>query len=135
MSLIFSLPFSYKEKIRQTEGVSTVSYGNWFGGIYIDEKISLPTLPWSPRPTWTSTLNSRLSEDQKNAFLRDRRGFMAGQKLAAKYGWRLGDIVTLKGTIFPWQLGVRIARVFTRGKTIRLMKASFSSTGTTSMRP
>jgi putative ABC transport system permease protein len=34
---------------------------------------------------------------------------MAGQKLAAKYGWRLGDIVTLKGTIFPgnWEFVLR----------------------------
>jgi len=38
ISLIFPLPFSYKEKIRQVSGVDTVSWGNWFGGIYIDEK-------------------------------------------------------------------------------------------------
>src|SRR4030042_959259 len=38
ISLIFPLPLSYKEKIRQIEGVKLVSFGNWFGGIYIDEK-------------------------------------------------------------------------------------------------
>jgi putative ABC transport system permease protein len=38
VSIILSLPISYKEKIRQIEGVKTVSYGTWFGGYYIDEK-------------------------------------------------------------------------------------------------
>ena len=38
ISLVFTLPSSYREKIRQIEGVKTVSWGNWFGGIYIDEK-------------------------------------------------------------------------------------------------
>jgi putative ABC transport system permease protein len=38
ISLVFTLPSSYREKIRQIEGVQTVSWGNWFGGIYIDEK-------------------------------------------------------------------------------------------------
>src|SRR4030043_63584 len=38
ISLIFPLPLSYKDKIRQIEGVKLVSFGNWFGGIYIDEK-------------------------------------------------------------------------------------------------
>src|SRR5574340_460266 len=38
VSLIFPLPLSYKEKIRQIEGVKGVSYGTWFGGFYIDEK-------------------------------------------------------------------------------------------------
>src|SRR5512147_2900535 len=38
ISIIFPLPISYAEKIRQIEGVKAVSWGNWFGGIYIDEK-------------------------------------------------------------------------------------------------
>ena len=38
VSIIFPLPLSYKDRIRQVDGVSEVSWGNWFGGIYIDEK-------------------------------------------------------------------------------------------------
>src|SRR5262245_31961538 len=38
ISLVFSLPISYRDRIRQIPGVKSVSYGNWFGGIYIDEK-------------------------------------------------------------------------------------------------
>ena len=38
ISLIFPLPVSYLERIRAVPGVSSVSYGNWFGGVYINEK-------------------------------------------------------------------------------------------------
>ncbi|MGD9687472.1 MAG: ABC transporter permease, partial [Desulfobacter sp.] len=32
ISLIFPLPLAYRDKIRLTDGVKGVSYGNWFGG-------------------------------------------------------------------------------------------------------
>src|SRR4030067_408500 len=38
ISLVFRLPLSYREKIRAADGVKIVSYGNWFGGYYRDEK-------------------------------------------------------------------------------------------------
>ena len=38
ISLVFPLPFSYRDKIRSVEDVRIVSYGNWFGGIYLDKK-------------------------------------------------------------------------------------------------
>src|SRR5512137_746150 len=42
ISLVFSLPLSYREKIRQVPGVTGVSYANWFGGVYITEKNFFP---------------------------------------------------------------------------------------------
>src|SRR5512139_482172 len=49
ISLIFSLPVSYKDKIRQITGVKVVSYGNWFGGIYVDEKNFFPNFAVEPK--------------------------------------------------------------------------------------
>ncbi len=37
MSFIFTLPYSYKEKIINVPGVQTVSFANWFGGVYKDK--------------------------------------------------------------------------------------------------
>jgi putative ABC transport system permease protein len=39
--------------------------------------------------------------DQKADFFRDRKSAVAGRKLAERYGWKIGDIITLKGTIYP----------------------------------
>lgn len=101
ISLIFSLPISYKEKIRQIQGVKTVSYGNWFGGIYIDEKNFFANYAVEPKTYLDLYPEFVMPPDQKAAFLRDRKAAVAGIKLAKKYGWKIGDLITLKGTIFP----------------------------------
>jgi putative ABC transport system permease protein len=99
ISIIFPLPISYKEKIRQIEGVKIVSYGNWFGGIYIDEKNFFANFCVDTKTYFDLYPEFVLDSLQKKAFLADRKGFVAGRKLAAKYGWKIGDTVTLRGTI------------------------------------
>ncbi len=109
ISLIFPLPLSYKEKIRQIEGVKQVSWGTWFGGIYIDEKNFFANFAVDPRTYLDLYPEFILSAGEKEAFLRDRKSFVAGRKLAARFKWRIGDTVTLRGTIFPgnWEFVLR----------------------------
>ncbi len=109
ISLVFSLPISYKEKIRQIPGVKIVSYGNWFGGIYIDEKNFFANFAVEPKSYLELYPEYVLLPDQMTVFLRDRKAAIAGEKLAMKYGWELGDTITLKGTIFPgnWEFVLR----------------------------
>ncbi|OGW40447.1 MAG: ABC transporter ATP-binding protein [Nitrospirae bacterium RBG_13_39_12] len=109
ISLIFSLPLSYKEKIRQIEGVKSVSYGTWFGGIYIDEKHFFANYAVEPETYLAMYPEIILPPDQKKDMFRDRKSSVAGHKLAERYGWKIGDIITLKGTIFPgnWDFMLR----------------------------
>src|SRR5512135_1818346 len=103
ISIIFTLPFSYKDRIRQIDGVKIVSWGSWFGGIYIDEKNFFANFAVDPKTYFELYPELILPPDQKAAFIRDRKGFVAGRKLAERFGWKLGDTVTLRGTIFPGQ--------------------------------
>jgi putative ABC transport system permease protein len=109
ISLIFPLPLSYTDKIRQIEGVKRVSFGNWFGGIYIDEKNFFANYAVEPETYLKLYPEIIIPEDQKKAFLQDRKGAVAGRILIEKYGWRIGDAITLKGTIFPgnWDFVIR----------------------------
>ena len=109
VSLIFPLPLSYKDKIRHIEGVNTVSYGNWFGGVYVDEKNFFANFAVEPRSYLALYPEYRLTDDEQKAFLRDRKAFIAGRKLVERFGWKMGDIVVLKGTIFPgnWEFVLR----------------------------
>ena len=109
ISLIFPLPLSYREKIRQVPGVSAVSFGNWFGGVYVEEKNFFPNFAVDAATYLDLYPEYRLPDVQKAAFLRERRACVAGRKTAQRFGWRVGDLITLKGTIFPgnWELVVR----------------------------
>jgi len=103
ISLVFSLPISYKERIRHVAGVTDISTMNWFGGVYISEKNFFPNFAVEPESFLRIYPEFVLQPEEKKAFLADRQGAVAGRKLAAKHGWKVGDRVTLKGTIFPGQ--------------------------------
>jgi len=109
VSLIFPLPLAYKDRIRQVEGVTQVSYGNWFGGIYIDRKNFFPNFAVEPKTYLDLYPEFILSPEQRQAFLRDRKGAAAGKALAEKFKWKIGDLIPLKGTIFPgnWEFVLR----------------------------
>lgn len=109
VSLVFFLPISYKEKIRQVPGVKEVGYSNWFGGVYKEEKNFFPNFATDAKTALDLFPEFIVPEDQKNAFMHDRKGAVVGRKTADRFGWKIGDLVTLKGTIFPgnWEFVIR----------------------------
>ena len=109
ISLVFPLPLAYKDKIRQVSGVTLVSWGNWFGGVYIEEKNFFPNFAVDPRSFLALYPEYIIPDLQRATFLNDRKGAVAGKKIAEKFGWKVGDTVTLKGTIFPgnWEFTIR----------------------------
>lgn len=124
VSLVFPLPLSYKEKIRQVEGVKSVSYGSWFGGIYIDEKNFFANYSVEPKGYLAMYPELIIPPAQLAAFLRDRKGAVAGRKLADRFGWKIGDIVTLKGTIFPGNWDFVVDAIY-RGKDQTVDETAF----------
>lgn len=109
ISLSFPLPLAYKAKVRAIEGVKDITTSNWFGGIYKEPKNFFPQFAVEPESYLRLYPELVLEEDQQRAFLRDRRGCLVGAKLAERFGFKIGDIVPLKGTIFPgqWEFVVR----------------------------
>jgi len=109
ISLVFSMPISYKERIRQIPGVTDVSTMNWFGGVYVSEKNFFPNFAVEPRTFLKVYPEFILAESEQKNFFNDRRGAIVGRKLAAKYGWKIGDSIPLQGTIFPgtWDFVLR----------------------------
>ena len=100
-SIVFTLPLAYKDKIRQIDGVKQISWGDWFGGIYIEEKNFFANYAVEAKSYIELYSEYILPQGQKEAFFRDRRGCFVGRKLAERFQWKIGDIITLKGTIFP----------------------------------
>jgi putative ABC transport system permease protein len=109
ISLVFSLPLNYAQKLRQVPGVSSVAGANWFGGVYITESNFFPQFAVDPAPFFDMYPEFRLSAEERKAFMVDRQGAVVGRKLAEKYGWKIGDQIPLRGTIFPgtWTFTLR----------------------------
>ncbi len=109
MSEVLMLPLAHKDRIAVIPGVQTVHYGNWFGGLFRDAKQSFGTFAENSVTLFTMYPEILISEEERLAFIGDRRGCIVGQKLAARFGWHVGDVIPLKGTAYPgdWEVVVR----------------------------
>ena len=109
VSLVFPLPLTYAQKIRQVEGVQSVSWMNWFGGVYITERNFFPQFAVDPGSFLDMYPEFILPPEERKAFLTDRQGAVVGRKLADQYGWKVGDQIPLRGTIYPgtWTFNLR----------------------------
>lgn len=108
-SLVFPLPLSYQARIRAVEGVEGVGYANWFGGVYQDPKNFFAQFAISGASYLDIYPDYLMPEAERAAFLRDRKGAIVGRKLADQYGFKVGDTIPIKGTIYPgqWEFVVR----------------------------
>ena len=124
ISLIFPLPLSYKDKIRGVEGVKMVSLGNWFGGIYIEEKNFFANFAVDSKTYLDLYPEFVIPPEQKLSFLKDRKGCVVGSKLAKRFGWKPGDTIVLRGTIFPgnWEF---ILQAVYKGKNKTIDESQF----------
>lgn len=114
VSLVFHLPISYQNTVKSVPGVSEVSYGHWFGGIYIDERHSMfPQFSIDPASWLTVYPELLLPAEQKESFLRERNAAIVGVKLATRNGWRIGDMVRLRGTFYPGEWDFVIRGIYT----------------------
>lgn len=109
VSLVFPLPLGYRDKIRSVDGVRSVSYANWFAGIYQDPKNFFPQLAVEPRTYFDMYRDYLVPADDFAAFLRDRKGAVIGRKLADTHRLKVGDVMPLRGTIYPgtWEFTIR----------------------------
>src|SRR5690606_19738626 len=95
MSLSFPLPLNYAERIRALDGVTGVSWANWFGGVYITERNFFAQFAIDAPSYFKLYPEFMLTDDERVGFERDLQGCVVGRKLAAKFGWKLGDTIAL----------------------------------------
>jgi putative ABC transport system permease protein len=112
VSLIQPLPLSYRDRILGVPGVREVTFANWFGGVYQDEKNFFPNFAINV-PTHRAVYTEfDVPEDQWKAFVEDKEGAIAGEGLVKRFGWKLGDRIPLQGTSFPGTWGFNLRGVY-----------------------
>jgi putative ABC transport system permease protein len=115
-SLIFPLPLSYRDKIMHIQGVSNVSYANWFAGVYIDSRHFFPRMAIGPESFFDLFPEFIVPPNQLKSFWRQRNACIVGRKLIEEYGWKLGDPITITGNIYPGEWRFVVTGIY-RGAT------------------
>ncbi len=110
---VFPLPIAYASRLAAVEGVQGVTWANWFGGQYGDGKRFFANFAVDGESYLALYPEMSVPDDQKTAFLQDRGGALVGARLLDIFGWRVGQNVTLRGTIFPGDWPFTIRGVYT----------------------
>ena len=116
VSLAFFLPGYYREKIRSVPGVVAVAPITWFGGRYKDDRPEnfFAQEATDPDEYLKVASDKIVPPDQVVAWQHDRAGALVDVTLANKYGWKIGDKITLLGTIFPVNPELTIRAIYHR---------------------
>ncbi len=107
------LPIAYLERIKKVPGVRTAIPGNWFAGVYINEKNFFAQFTVDPEKAFDVFPEMQMPEEQKQVFRKQRNAAIAGTRLMDRFGWKIGDRITLMGTNFPADLELVIVGRFT----------------------
>ena len=125
ISLVQWIPMAYRQRIEAVPGVKRVAVQNWFGaqdpadphgffaqfavdepwyGLYSNDFDIVEASPAQAVLTLPEGTNPKLS-----AYSVERTACVVGEKLLLKKHWKLGQTITLAGTIFPgdWPFTIR----------------------------
>lgn len=126
MSLVFPIPLSMEQQLAAMPEVKSVAIQNWFGGqdpanphnffaqfgvesetffpMYDQDVEITEATPPQGSGAVPAGMNPKLA-----AFMEDQTGAVVGSELLKNEGWKLGQTVTLNGTIYPgsWPFTIR----------------------------
>lgn len=100
-SIMQPLPVAYASRIAELDGIAHVSFATWFGGFYREPENRFSQYAVDERTYFDVYPEIRLDDESRRRWLDDRRSALVSARLAKKFGWRPGDLVTLTSTI--WQ--------------------------------
>ncbi len=95
VSIIQSLPESYKRRIQNIPGVEAVAQQSWFGGIYQDPKNFFASIVVRPEEYLDMFPEFIVPAEQKDAWLKARTGVIVGDGTMKRFGWKIGDHIPL----------------------------------------
>ena len=100
LSFLQALPYSLGAQIAAVPGVQTVAWTNWFGGAYQDPRNQIFTFAVSD--SYLDVYSEmELSAEQRAAFDSNLNAILAGEALAKRWGWKVGQRIPLQSQIFP----------------------------------
>ena len=113
--IIFPLPMSYGARIRAVPGVTACASLDWFGGYWKDPANQFANFAVDAENVFAVQFASSIPPEQKEAFVRDRTGAVAGRQLATRFGWKVGDRITLLGSPWGFTPELTLRGIFTGG--------------------
>ena len=124
VTFINPLPLSYLNQIKQVPGVKQVTYMNWFGGTYIDQSHFFARYAVDPNTFFSVYPEYEIGKKTLAEFENQPNTCIVGSGLAKRYDFKVGDVITINGDIYPGTWEFQVAGIY---------KPEFKSTDAMSM--
>ena len=92
--------------------MAAVSHGLWYGGIYKDKKNFFGQFAIGELEYLNILAEFVVSDEEKKAFATRRNAAIAGKMLAERFGWKIGEVIPLQGTIFPGNIELVLVGIY-----------------------
>jgi putative ABC transport system permease protein len=112
ISLANLLPYAHEEKIRAIPGVVDTAKLQWIGAYYKEKTNFFANFAVDVDKMSTVFDDYKVDPKDLAAFAADRRGALVGKDLMTRFGWKVGDRITLKRQIFPFDPELTIRGTF-----------------------
>ncbi|MGH7821540.1 MAG: ABC transporter permease [Candidatus Binatia bacterium] len=114
--LTYMMPYGYLQKVRSVPGVVAATSFTWFGGIYDQPKNLFPNFAIDVDAAGAVWPDYGIDPEALSDFRRYRDAALVGYQTMRTFGWKVGDRITLRGTVWPVDLEFRIVGVMPEGK-------------------
>lgn len=117
VTFVMQLPKHYIDTVRAVPGVQAATFMNWFGARYPKAPNEFFGNIAVDTGSFLEVMDEFVVEPAaKQRWLEDRQGALVGDVIARKFGWKVGDKVTLEGTIYPGNWTFNISGLYTTSR-------------------
>jgi len=107
--IVYSMPYAYLQKVRGVPGVVAATSWTWFGGAFdADKGVTFPNFAVDAESIGPVYEDLGIAPEALESFRRQRDAALVGRMTLQQHGWKVGDRVTLKSTVFPVDLEIQI---------------------------
>ncbi len=106
------VPIASVDKVRRMDGVQAAVPYSWYGGKYQGKQMPFAQFATDPEQAFDVWNEFRIDPAQLAAWQNDRQGCVVDRRLAEKWNWKIGDRIPIEGTIYQFDLDLKLCGVF-----------------------
>ncbi|MFN9717412.1 MAG: ABC transporter permease [Planctomycetota bacterium] len=115
------MPISMVDQVSGMKGIVAAVPLSWYGGDYKEERMPFAQFATDPRKAFEVWTEYTIAPDQLKAWQENRQGCVCDRRIAEKRGWKIGERIPLKSSIYPFSLDLELCGTFDSPKNTATM--------------
>jgi putative ABC transport system permease protein len=121
------LPVSCLDRIGRIEGVKAVIPMAWYMGLYEDKRVmAFDQIGTDADCVFDVWDECTISPQDLEAWRKDRRGCVVDRETATRFGWKIGEHITLKGSNYDYDLDLILRGIYDSPQWFRALFFHFA---------